>query len=63
MYKKTKNIAATIGLGIAAGTVVAAIGSQVAKHNHHPGTAIKKSAEKAVHTVGAVLDGVEKMLR
>lgn len=64
MYKRSMNMAKTIGLGIAAATAVAAVaGVSSGKKRHKTGMNIKKTAGKAVHTVGALIGDVEKMLR
>ena len=63
MYKQTKNVVKTVGLGLAAGAVAATIGSQVMKGRSKPGRHVRKTASKAIHTVGNVVDGLEKMIR
>ena len=62
MYKQTKNVVKTVGIGLAVGAVAASIGSQVMK-SKKPGRHVRKTATKAIHTVGNVVDGLEKMIR
>ena len=63
MYKQTKNIARNIGIGLAAGTAVAAIGATVVKNKKKPSNNMKRTAGKAVHTVNSLLGDVERMLK
>lgn len=63
MYKKTTNVIKGIGAGLAVGTAAIAIGSQMAKSRKKPAKNLKKSAGKAVHTVGTIIGDVEKILR
>ena len=62
MYKKTSNAVMGVGLGVVAGVTVAAVSSKMmGKSKRHIN--IKKTAGKAVHTVGSIIGDVEKMLR
>ena len=63
MYRQSKEIAKKVGIGIAAGTAIAAIGVGVARNQNKPGNNMRKTAGKAVHTVGTVVSGLERMLR
>ncbi len=65
MSKNTMNIAKTVGLGLAAGSAVAMIGTAVMKNNSKksPMKNMRKSAGKAVHTMGQIVNGVESMLK
>ena len=63
MYKQTMNVAKGIGMGVLAGTVVAAIGTKAMAGNHRKAAHMKKSAGRAIHTVGSLIGDVEKMLK
>ena len=63
MYKQTMNMAKGIGMGMLAGAAVAAIGTQAMAGNHRKAAHMKKSAGRAIHTVGNLIGDVEKMLR
>ena len=63
MYKQTMNVAKGIGMGVLAGTVVAAIGAKAMEGNHRKAAHMKKSAGRAIHTVGTRIGDVEKMLK
>lgn len=63
MYKQTMNIAKGIGMGVLAGTVVAAIGTKAMNGGHRKAGHMRKNAGKAIHTVGNLIGDVEKMLR
>ncbi len=62
MYKQTMNTVKGIGMGLLAGTMVAAIGTK-AMNGSKKANRMKKSAGKAIHTVGNLIGDVEKMLR
>ncbi len=63
MYKQTMNAAKGIGMGILAGAAVAAVSTKVLSGSHKKAGNMKKSAGKAIHTVGNLITDVEKMLR
>lgn len=66
VYKQSMNIAKGIGLGIAAGAAVAAVSSkmmQSKKSAKSRGRDMRRNTQKAVHTVGQLIDGVEHMLK
>lgn len=63
MYKRTSKVMRNIGIGLAAGTAVAAIGSQVAKKHRSPVKHMKKSASKAMNTVSNVISDVSRMMK
>lgn len=63
LINQTKNIAKTVGIGLAAGTAVVAIGSQIAKKHNRPSRNMRKAASKAVHTVGSAVTNLEKILK
>ncbi len=63
MYKQTMNVAKGIGMGLLAGTAVAAISAKAMGGSHRKAAHMKKSAGKAIHTVGNLIGDVEKMLR
>lgn len=63
MYKQTMNVAKGIGMGVLAGTVVAAIGSKAMTGSHRKAAHMKKSAGRAIHTMGNLIGDVEKMLK
>ena len=50
-------------MGVLAGTVVAAIGAKAMEGNHRKAAHMKKSAGRAIHTVGNLIGDVEKMLK
>lgn len=62
MHKQSMNLAKTIGLGVAASAAVAMIAS-VSKNRQKNTLNIRKTAGKAVHTVGSLIGDVEKMLK
>ncbi len=63
MYKQTMNTAKGIGMGILAGAAVAAVSTKMLSGSHKKAANMKKSAGKAIHTVGNLIGDVEKMLR
>lgn|GEM_PF-895609 len=63
MMKSTAKIMRNIGIGLAAGTAVAAIGTQVAKSNKKPMKNLKKAAGRAMNTVSSVMGDVGQMLK
>lgn len=62
MNKQSMNLAKTIGIGVAASAAVAVLAG-VSKQKHKNTLNIKKTAGKAVHTVGSLIGDVEKMLK
>lgn len=65
MSKNAMNVAKGVGIGMLTGAAALAVGNAVMKKGHKGGNMknMKKSASKAVHTVGELLGGVESMLR
>ncbi len=63
MYKRTMNAVKGIGMGVLAGTVVAAVGAKAMSGGHRKASHMKKNAGKAIHTMGNLIGDVEKMLR
>ncbi len=64
MSKKTMNVAKTLGIGLVAGTAAMTVGSVMMRKKNNNGTKqIKKTAGKAVHTMGQMLNSVESMLK
>ncbi len=64
MYKQTMNVAKGVGMGILAGVTVAAVSARTMNGGRHKKMAhMKKSAGKAVHTVGNLIGDVEKILK
>ena len=63
MYKQTMNTVKGIGMGVAAGAAVAAVATKVMNGGHKKASHMRKSAGKAMHTVGNLIGDVEKMLR
>ena len=62
MVKQTMNVAKGIGMGVLAGVAVAAV-SKVMNGGHKKASHMRKSAGKAMHSMGALIGDVEKMLR
>ncbi len=62
MYKRTMNVVKGLGMGVLAGTVVAAIGTK-AMGSGKKASHMKKNAGKAIHTVGNLIGDVERMLK
>lgn len=63
MYKQTMNAVKGIGMGVLAGVAVAAIGTKAMSGGTRKAVRMKKTAGKAMHTVGNIIGDVEKMLR
>lgn len=63
MANKAMNVAKGIGMGVLAGTAVAAVSSKVMNSGHKKASHMRKSAGKAMHSVGNLIGDVEKMLR
>lgn len=64
MSKSAMNVAKGVGIGMLTGAAALAVGSAVMKKNSKSGMKnMKKSAGRAVHTVGELINGVESMLR
>lgn len=66
VYKQSMNVVKGIGLGIAAGAAVAAVSSKMMqgkKSARARGKDMRRSTQKAVHTVGQLIGGVESMLK
>lgn len=59
MYKQTMGFVKGIGAGMIAGAVVGAIGAKKMKNDRR----FKKRADKALKTVGQVVDNVEYMFK
>ena len=60
MANKAMNVAKGIGMGVLAG---AAVSSKVMNSGHKKAGHMRKSAGKAMHSVGNLIGDVEKMLR
>ena len=63
MMKHPMNVANGIGMGVLAGVTVAAVSSKVMNGGHRKASHMRKSAGKAMHSVGNLIGDVEKMLR
>ncbi len=63
MVKQTMNVAKGIGMGVLAGAAVAVVSSKVMNGGHRKAGHMRKSASKAMHSVGNLIGDVEKMLR
>ena len=63
MMKHTMNVAKGIGMGVLAGVTVAAVSSKVMNGGHRKASHMRKSAGKAMRSVGNLIGDVEKMLR
>lgn len=63
MYKRTMNVVKGVGMGVLAGTVVAAIGTKAMSGGKGKAAHMKKNAGKAIHTVGNIIGDVERMLK
>ena len=63
MMKHTMNVAKGSGMGVLAGVTVAAVSSKVMNGGHRKASHMRKSAGKAMHSVGNLIGDVEKMLR
>jgi hypothetical protein len=59
MYKQTMGFIKGMGAGIIAGAVVSAVGAQKMKKDRR----FKKRADKAMKTVGQVVDNVQYMFK
>lgn len=62
MVNKTMNVAKGIGMGVLAGVTVAAVSSKM-MNGSRKASHMRKSAGKAMHTMGNLIGDVEKMLR
>lgn len=62
MAKQAANVAKGIGMGMLAGAAVAAISTK-AMSGSRKSRQMKKSAGKAIHTVGNLIGDVEKILK
>lgn len=63
MNKNAVNIAKGIGIGVATGVAVAAVGSGVMNKKSKSMKNMKKTAGKAVHTMGEMINSFESMLK
>ncbi|MFI3324559.1 MAG: hypothetical protein R3Y35_00115 [Clostridia bacterium] len=65
MSKTTMNIAKTVGIGLVAGSAAMAVGTTVMqnRNNHSTVKNMKKTAGKAVHSIGEVVSTMETMLK
>ncbi len=63
MAKTTSKVAKGVGVGLITGATALAVGSMMMKNRKTNVKKMKKSAGKAVHTVGELINGVESMLR
>lgn len=64
MSKTTMNIAKTVGIGLVAGSAAMAVGTAVMqKKNQSPVKNMKKTASKAMHGMGEIVNTMESMLK
>lgn len=63
MAKNVTNMARGVGIGVLTGAAAIAVGSAVMKNRNKGMKNMKRSATRAVHTVGEMLNGVETMLK
>ena len=63
MVKQTMNVAKGIGMVVLAGAAVAVVSSKMMNGGHRKASHMRKSAGKAMHSVGNLIGDVEKMLR
>ena len=63
MMNKTMNMAKGIGMGVLAGVAVAAVSNKMMNGGHRKVSHMRKSAGKAMHSVGTLIGDVEKILR
>lgn len=63
MYKTTMNAMKGIGLGMLTGAAVAAIGTKAMNGKNKTAKQVRKNAGKAIHTMGTLLNDVEKMVK
>ena len=57
------DMAKGIGMGVLAGVAVAAVSNKMMNGGHRKASQMRKSAGKAMHSVGNLIGDVEKMLR
>lgn len=62
MANRTMNVAKGIGMGVLAGVAVAAVSSKV-MNGGKKASHMRKSASKAMHSMGTLIGDVEKILR
>ena len=62
MYRRTMDIAKGVGMGVLAGVAVAAVSTKMMGSNRKA-THMRRSAGKAVHTVGNLIGDIEKVLK
>ena len=63
MMNKTMNMAKGSGRGVRAGVAGAAVRNNMRTGGHRTAGHMRKSAGKAMHSVGNLIGDVEKMLR
>lgn len=63
MSKQTMNIAKTVGIGLIAGTAAVAVTSAVMSTNNSTPKKMKKTAGKAMHSMGQIVNSMESMLK
>lgn len=59
MYKKTMNATKLIGIGIATGMAMYCVGNKLICDRK----CMKKKANKAIHAMGDIIDGVQYMFK
>lgn len=64
MYKKSKNVAKTVGVGLAVGAAAAAVSAGIAHRatNGKSMSSVKKTAGKAMHNVSEFIDDLSKVM-
>ncbi|WP_099205360.1 hypothetical protein [Scatolibacter rhodanostii] len=62
MHRKGKNIAKKVGVGLAIGSAVAAVGVGIANRNSKPVNSMKKKAGRAMQNVSEIIGDVSKMI-
>ena len=63
MGKQVTNVAKGIGMGVLAGTAVAAVSAKVLSGGRKKSGAIRKTAGEAMHTMSNLMGDMERLLR
>lgn len=63
MGKQVMNVAKGIGMGVLAGTAVAAVSAKVLSGGRKKSSSMRKTAGKAMHTMSNLMGDMEKLLR
>ena len=61
--KQVMNVAKGIGMGVLAGTAVAAVSAKVLSGGRKKSGSMRKTAGKAMHTMSNLMGDMEKLLR